>query len=106
MKMTPRDKAFFEYGRARKILEIAKKQLFKELSWYSSRHQSRDYNHLDIYIRNAWKKRAACREMDRSHLCKECINLPTDKCKECKWEFHSTRLKMTKSLWEPRKEGE
>lgn len=60
MKLTPEQKVFIEYGKAKKALEIAKKQLAKETRRYLSRHQARDYNNIDILIRDVWRKRAAC----------------------------------------------
>lgn len=62
MKLTPEQKVFIEYGKAKKALEIAKKQLAKEMRRYLSRHQARDYNNIDILIRDVWRKRAACRD--------------------------------------------
>lgn len=38
MKLTPEQKVFIEYGKAKKALEIAKKQLAKEMRRYLSRH--------------------------------------------------------------------
>lgn len=46
MKLTLEQKVFIEYGKARKALEIAKKQLAKEMRRYSSWHQARDYNNM------------------------------------------------------------
>lgn len=62
MKLTPEQKVFIEYGKAKKALEIAKKRLAKEMRRYLSRHQARDYNNIDILIRDVWRKRAACRD--------------------------------------------
>ena len=95
MKLTPEQKVFIEYGKARKALEIAKKQLAKEMHRYSSWHQARDYNNIDILIRDVWRKRAAyrtwawvpmnkrfcinCRYYRASSLygpCKECCRYP------------------------------
>lgn len=116
MKLTPEQKAFFEYGKASEALKkrIAKvrhdaRYVFGEPYCYLTCTEKKNLwitSDLKSYIQDYRQKRAACREINRGHICKECINLPTDKCKECKWEFHSTRRKTTKSLWKPRKEGE
>lgn len=78
MKLTPEQKVFIEYGKAKKALEIAKKQLAKEMRRYLSRHQARDYNNIDILIRDVWRKRAACRDWVAVPLanrnCENCAN--------------------------------
>lgn len=78
MKLTPEQKVFIEYGKAKKALEIAKKQLAKEMRRYLSRHQARDYNNIDILIRDVWRKRAACRDWvtvpPANRNCENCAN--------------------------------
>lgn len=112
MKMTPEQKAFYEYGKARGILDGVRKEFMvadivfgisKQASITSFRkfHPSRRR-----LIEAAWQKRSACRKINRPHLCDDCVHMSTDVCKDCKWEFYSIRLKTIKSLWEPRKEGE
>lgn len=105
MKMTPERKALIEYGKAIKCLEIAKKQLAKELSWYASRHQARDYNNLDIIIRDAWQKRAACRAW---------VPMAQRECRTCRYlGYNCPHYDCIQGIyledfcyWEPRKEGE
>ncbi len=45
---------------------------------YLSRHQARDYNNIDILIRDVWRKRAACRDWVAVPLanrnCENCAN--------------------------------
>lgn len=108
MKLTPEQQAFFEYGKARKALEITKKQLAKELHWYSSRHQARDYNNIDILIRDVWRKRAACRIK-----CGQCVHFSADEwgprrdgCLKRCCGVKSDRCAVGCRYWEPRKEGE
>lgn len=91
MKLTPEQKVFIEYGKAKKALEIAKKQLAKEMRRYLSRHQARDYNNIDILIRDVWRKRAACRDRvavpPANRNCENCansvVNPISEVCKIC-----------------------
>ena len=102
MKLTPEQKVFIEYGKAKKALEIAKKQLAKEMRRYLSRHQARDYNNIDILIRDVWRKRAACRAW---------IQPQQRGCFTCKHDGTHYKLcalchgKGWPVSWEPRKEN-
>lgn len=106
MKLTPEQKVFIEYGKAKKALEIAKKQLAKEMRRYLSRHQARDYNNIDILIRDVWRKRTACRTWAFTPMNKRycddcryyCTSVSDGPCREC-----CRRLEPVN--WEPRKEN-
>lgn len=107
MKLTLEQKVFIEYGKARKALEIAKKQLAKEMHQYSSWHQARDYNNIDILIRDVWRKRAAYRTW---------VRVPMNKrfCNNCRYYRASSLYGPCKECcrypepinWEPRKGNE
>lgn len=113
MKLTLEQKVFIEYGKARKALEIAKKQLAKEMRRYSSRHQARDYNNIDILIRDVWRKRAAYRTWVRvpmnERFCDNCAHEGTHPdstpCSEC-FRFSFPQAYEEFDNWEPRKENE
>lgn len=113
MKLTLEQKVFIEYGKARKALEIAKKQLAKEMRRYSSRHQARDYNNIDILIRDVRRKRAAYRTWVRvpmnERFCDNCAHEGTHPdstpCSEC-FRFSFPQAYEEFDNWEPRKENE
>lgn len=113
MKLTLEQKVFIEYGKARKALEIAKKQLAKEMRRYSSWHQARDYNNIDILIRDVWRKRAAYRTWVRvpmnERFCDNCAHEGTHPdstpCSEC-FRFSFPQAYEEFDNWEPRKENE
>lgn len=118
MKLTPEQKAFYEYGKAVEsfrstIHKIRKYAIYEFGEPYSRLTKSERkclISAMDLagQIHTVRQKRAACRAINsnRSQLCAECLHLPTEACRDCNWEFSSTRRKMFKSLWEPRKEGE
>lgn len=109
--MTPEQKAFYEYGRARAWLKAHRlKELFVDVPdmglafW----HMQRNMCGLNALIRDAWQKRAICRawvplekrefrtcsyleEDDGSEICENCMI------------FNSLASSCN---WEPRKEGE
>lgn len=114
MKLTPEQKAFYEYGGAwettvvihtfiRSLLKNKGYQLSPELL-----HHYRDKkSHYGKILREAWKLRRKCRAFMVSNDCSKCIHRlnksPDGKCGGCKWDIS---YKIVKSRWEPRKEGE
>lgn len=63
--MTPEQKAWFEYGRSRGWLKAHRSKKYfadvPDMGLYAW-HVERDMHGLDALIRDAWRKRAACRE--------------------------------------------
>ena len=70
MKLTPEQKAFYEYGKAREAL-----RLFKTDFAYREETLREFYEN---YVRNAWRKRAECRDWVAVPLanrnCENCAN--------------------------------
>lgn len=106
MKLTPEQKAHYEYGRSRGWLKAHRsKRYFVDVvdmglhAW----HIERDMHGLDALIRDAWWKRAACRAW---------VHPMRRRCSNCKHEL--TQYKFCAACvhegwpvyWEPRKEGE
>lgn len=97
MKMTPEQKAFFEYGKARGILKEVRFQMI------SMEYDEKRYHKLSKAICDAWQKRAACRAWmpkDKRHCanCKYTDCLEWDEpCCEC------SRCSSYKNVdrWEP-----
>lgn len=94
MKMTPEQKAFYEYGKAREALRIFKTD-------FAYREETlREF--YESYVREAWRKRAVCRAWKATggRSCYNCLykNLPGCRrpCAMCEDETH----------WKSRKEGE
>lgn len=95
--MTPEQEAFFEYGKAREALRIFK-------TYFAYREESlREF--YEIFIRDAWQKRVACRAW---------IPITERTCQNCKWQLLSEKQCQSKGCyppevrhpWEPRREGE
>lgn len=94
--MTPEQKAFYEYGKAREALRIFKTD-------FAYREETlREF--YENYVRDAWQKRAACRAWCpmEERYCDNCrhykLTRSTSICAECtKWADPVN--------WEPRKEG-
>lgn len=106
--MTPEQKAFFEYGGAWEQVVLIHKGIrltIKALPGKTRQkllRQARNETHQYELIRNAWKKRAACRAWNPpdGRDCPNCFYSSNRRCKlpcqQC-WGH---------CLWEPRKEGE
>lgn len=105
MKMTPEQKAFYEYGRARAWLKAHRlKELLVDVPdmGLSFWHMQRNMCGLNALIRDAWQKRAACRVWQRRR-CETCLNGDYEFpyiCDTC------SRSHYVSDNWEPRKEGE
>ncbi len=95
MKMTPEQKAFFEYGELFQLWKDARRCVF----WHEESHE-------DIrreIVQKVWQKRAACRAW---------VHPMRRRCSNCKHEL--TQYKFCAACvhegwpvyWEPRKEGE
>ena len=100
MKLTPEQKAFYEYGKAREAL-----RLFKTDFAYREETLREFYEN---YVCEAWQKRAACRAWLplKERNCKNCMHLHRDMksgspCSDCPGIDDEIP-----SNWEPRKEGE
>lgn len=68
--MTPEQKAFYEYGKARGILKERKEGMISAEGEYDAvvfYHEYRGSYHIEEAIRDAWQKRAASRM-----TCAEC----------------------------------
>lgn len=100
MKLTPEQKAFYEYGKAREAL-----RLFKTDFAYREETLREFYEN---YVCEAWQKRAACRAWVplEKRECRTCSYLEEDDgseiCENC-MIFNSLASSCN---WEPRKEGE
>lgn len=119
MKMTPVQKAFFEYGKALGRLEEFKRDhqnhpcvqnLTMRHFWRTARvccDQKTITNRHAELIRDAWQKRAVCRRM-----CGQCIHFSPnewgvgkDGCLKRYWGVKTNRCAIDCQYWEPRKEG-
>lgn len=112
MKLTPEQKAFFEYGEAIEKMNSSKKRL--RGIWRSSENIIRRIGKASIIgprhkknIKAAWQKRAACRAWQvKERYCGNCqysdYNEWDVPCCEC------SHVNIGESIdrWEPRKEGE
>lgn len=110
MKMTPKQKAFFEYGKAIEKMNSSKKRL--RGIWRSSENIIRRIGKASIIgprhkknIKAAWQKRAACRAWQvKERYCGNCqysdYNEWDVPCCEC------SHVNIGESIdrWEPRKE--
>lgn len=117
MKMTPEQKAFFEYGKAIEKMNSSKKRL--RGIWRSSENIIRRIGKASIIgprhkenIKAAWQKRAACRAwMIRcsERTSKNCIHGSKSRyempCRECFRSAYALQSEMVGDNWEPRKEG-
>ena len=108
MKMTPEQKAFYEYGRARAWLKAHRlKELLVDVPdmGLSFWHMQRNMCGLNALIRDAWQKRAACRawvpliHRDCHNCAYKNIKPVPVVCNPCINEGFAVN-------WEPRKEGE
>ncbi len=99
MKLTPEQKAFYEYGKAREAL-----RLFKTDFAYREETLREFYEN---YVCEAWQKRAACRAWVplEKRECRTCSYLEEDDgseiCENC-MIFNSLASSCN---WEPRKEA-
>lgn len=118
MKLTPEQKAFFEYGKAIEKMNSSKKRL--RGIWRSSENIIRRIGKASIIgprhkenIKAAWQKRAACRAWvipSHERICENCAHEGTHPyatpCSEC---FRCPFAQVYEGFsdnWEPRKEGE
>lgn len=102
--MTPEQKAWFEYGRSRGWLKAHRSKKYfadvPDMGLYAW-HVERDMHGLDALIRDAWRKRAACRAWapPKGRHCFNCFYNSKHRCEppcsRC-WGV---------GKWEPRKEG-
>ena len=115
MKMTPEQKAFFEYGKALGKLEKFRDDHkgWKCVNFLSRRHYWRSGNYVccetqdvteqhALLIRDAWQKRAVCRAWQvKERYCGNCEHFgwggDADPCRIC-------RPSVYQPFWEPRKE--
>lgn len=115
MKMTPEQKAFFEYGKASEALKkrIAKvrhdaRYVFGEPYCYLSSAEKENLwitSDLKSYIQDYRQKRAACRVWNppEGRTCENCLHKGKNICNHpC---FSCTPPNGSINNWEPRKEG-
>lgn len=109
MKMTPEQKAFFEYGGAWEQVVLTHKGIRSTVKALPGKtrqkllRQARNETHQHELVLNAWQKRAACRAW---------VHPMRRRCSNCKHEL--TQYKFCAACvhegwtvyWEPRKEGE
>ncbi len=109
MKMTPEQKAFFEYGGAWEQVVLTNKGIRSTIKALPGKtrqkllRRARNETHQHELILNAWQKRAACRAW---------VHPMRRRCSNCKHEL--TQYKFCAACvhegwpvyWEPRKEGE
>ncbi len=119
MKLTPEQKAFYEYGGAWEttvVIHIFIRRLLKNKGYQLSPallHEFRDKKtHYGEILREAWKWRRACRAWNPPEG-KDCVNcnykeveLFNFPCAECFRSAYSVRSEKASDNWEPRKEGE
>ena len=95
--MTPEQKAFFEYGKAREALLIFKTD-------FAYREETlREF--YENYVCEAWQKRAACRAW-MSVKKRDCYNCKYRTISPDQYPCQGCYLDTTRKRWEPRKEGE
>lgn len=109
MKLTPEQKAFFEYGGAWEQVALTHKGIRSTVKALPGKtrqkllRQARNETHQHELVLNAWQKRAACRAW---------VHPMRRRCSNCKHEL--TQYKFCAACvhegwpvyWEPRKEGE
>lgn len=114
MKITPEQKDFFEYGKARGILaEVRKEFVVSDVVFGISKQESITSFRKNLPLRHrlvkdAWQKRAACRAWVplEKRECRTCSYLEEDFDSEiCENCFIINSL-ASSCNWEPRKEGE
>ena len=107
MKLTPEQKAFYEYGKARGILKERKELMismegeFDAAIYYP---EYRELYHIEEAIRDAWKKRAICRTWQGKRYCGNCKYSDYSE-----WDvpcFECSHANIVESIdwWKPRKE--
>lgn len=126
MKLTPEQKAFFEYGKALGKLEKFRDDHkgWKCVNFLSRRHYWRSGNYVccetqdvteqhALLIRDAWQKRAICRAFmipEYERICENCNHLGMgvcfSPCSKCHRNPFTEINDEYQDNWEPRKEGE
>lgn len=118
MKLTPEQKAFFEYGKAIEKMNSSKKRL--RGIWRSSENIIRRIGKASIIeprhkenIKAAWQKRAICRAFmipEYERICENCNHLGMgvrfSPCSKCHRNPFTEINDEYQDNWEPRKEGE
>lgn len=104
--MTPEQKTFFEYGKARGILKERKELMISMEGEFDAAvfyPEYRELYHIDEAIHDAWQKRAACRAW---------VHPMRRRCSNCKYEMSQYKwctVCANEGLpiyWEPRKESQ
>lgn len=112
MKMTPEQKAFFEYGGAWEQVVLIHKGIRSTVKALPGKirqkllRQARNETHQHELVLNAWQKRAACRAWNppEGRTCENCLHKGKNICNHpC---FSCTPPNGSINNWEPRKEGE
>ena len=108
MKMTPEQKAFFEYGGAWEQVVLTHKGIRSTVKALPGKtrqkllRQARNETHQHELVLNAWQKRAVCRAWQvKERYCGNCEHFgwggDADPCRIC-------RPSVYQPFWEPRKE--
>lgn len=111
MKMTPEQKAFYEYGGAWEttvVIHTFIRRLLKDKGYQLSpellHHYRDEKSHYGAVLREAWQKRAACRAWVpmEDRYCDNCLHFKSPEsnstCAECSQYADPVN-------WEPRKEA-
>lgn len=109
MKLTPEQKAFFEYGGAWEQVVLTHKGIRSTVKALPGKtrqkllRQARNETHQHELVLNAWQKRAVCRAW---------VHPMQRRCSNCKYEMSQYKWCTACAneglpiYWEPRKEGE
>ncbi len=108
MKLTPEQKAFFEYGGAWEQVVLTHKGIRSTVKALPGKtrqkllRQARNETHQHELVLNAWQKRAVCRAWQvKERYCGNCEHFgwggDADPCRIC-------RPSVYQPFWEPRKE--
>lgn len=120
MKMTPEQKAFFEYGGAWEttvVIHTFIRSLLKDKGYQLSpellHHYRDEKSHYGAVLREAWKWRRKCRAWtipSQERICENCDHGGTHPyatpCSECFRCPFAQAYEGFSDNWEPRKEGE
>lgn len=112
MKMTPEQKAFFEYGKARGILAGVRNEfVVSDVVFGISRQESitsfrKNHPLRRRLVKDAWQKRAICRAWAVPLIRRDCYNCAYNNIKPIPVVCNPCINEGFAVNWEPRKEGE
>lgn len=120
MKLTPEQKAFYEYGgtwETTVVIHTFIRSLLKDKGYQLSpellHHYRDEKSHYGAVLREAWKWRAKCRAFiipEYERICENCnhlgIGVRSSPCSKCHRNPFTEINDEYQDNWEPRKEGE